>query len=462
MFKKYIFLSLIFCGINSFSQEIVNSIPVQTHQDSQFYQAVNDSSKQTTLFVVNEKENLAKAIQLDEKMQVLNSVSGAKSDKSYSSVIGNMASDKAAALVWSSNKKKILVQSFDLKDNKTNEKTYNLEFKEEVYLQDYCVGNKFIILSIVKKSNLFKLYVFDELGNLEIKDIDLSGVKFYHRTNLYDTFLEDFASAERGLSLAKITPETITPPSIASRKRKSYVIDNQIVISFDSNQNYTQVIQIDLETYKMTSKNFLQRPLKDFGTTDVKCNSFVIKDQLYQVKMSSKKMYLTIKDLNNNLIKEYILEKDSPIDFMNSPKNRTVNTSAKDFFRNFNFGDESPVAISCYEINENNLTSISALSAGLSTGQAVMMNFGAVGGLIGALAFSPSNDKTANAINSLFDHQGNHIEGDLERMAVDKIEIFLTENKSIDSKLLFKNDDAFYLGYFNSGAKEFVIRKFVN
>jgi len=279
---------------------------------------------------------------------------------------------------------------------------------------------------------------------------------------LYDTFLEDFASAERGLSLAKITPETITPPSIASRKRKSYVIDNQIVISFDSNQNYTQVIQIDLETYKMTSKNFLQRPLKDFGTTDVKCNSFVIKDQLYQVKMSSKKMYLTIKDLNNNLIKEYILEKDSPIDFMNSPKNRTVNTSAKDFFRNFNFGDESPVAISCYEINENNLTSISALSAGLSTGQAVMMNFGAVGGLIGALAFSPSNDKTANAINSLYDHQGNHIEGDLERMAVDKIEIFLTENKSIDSKLLFKNDDAFYLGYFNSGAKEFVIRKFVN
>ncbi|HEY1196709.1 hypothetical protein [Flavobacterium sp.] len=461
MFKKYIFLGLIFCGIHSFSQEIINTIPVETHQNSRFFQVLNDSNKQTTLFAINDNENLIKAIQLDEKMQVINSASTEKADKSYPSIIGSIASDNITALLFSSNKKKILFQSFDLKNNKITDKTFNLEFKDEVYLQDYSVGNKFVMLSIVKKSNIFKLYVFDESGNLEIKDIDLSGVKFYHRTNLYDTFLEDFMPYEGQFSLAKITPETITTPTIAGKKRKSYILGNQIVISFDSNQNYTQLIYIDLNTYMVTSKNFLQPPFKNFSTTDVKYNSFLIKDQLYQGKMSSKKMYLAIKDLNNNLIKEYILEKDSEIDFINSPKNRTVNKSSTAFFRNFIFSNQSPLSISCYDINDNTLTTISSVSQNPSIGQAAMMSFGALGG-IAAVALGSSSDKTANTINCLFDHQGNHIPGDLQRIALDKVEIFLTENKSIDSKILFKSTDSYYLGYFNNGAKEFTIRKFVN
>lgn len=450
--KKYILFAFLLSCLNLFSQEIANSASIPVNQKSEIYNVVNDSTKQITMFVINDNENLINALQLDKNIQVTNSVSAQKPEKSYSTIIGNIVTNNTTGLFWSSNRKKILFQSFDLKNNKVTDKTFNLEFKDEVYLQDYSIGNKYMLLSIVKKSNFLKLYVFDDKGNLEIKDIDLSGVRFYHRTNLYDTFLEDFAPFERELSLSKIVSENPGMPSIAAKKRKSYITENQIIISLDTDQNYTQLIFIDLESYKATSKNFLQSPFKNFGTIEVKHNSFIDNGKLYQIKMSSKKLYLTIKDLNDNLLKEYIATKGTTIDFINS-------TDTKNGFPFFKNSDSFNLGLSCYNINGNTLINFTEVLAGPSTGRAVMWNFGFVGALIGELAFSGTAEK-ANQTQVLFDNQGNHLTDTIQPLAFEKIGIFIKENKNAEAKTLFKNADSYYFGYYNKDSKEFKINQF--
>jgi hypothetical protein len=74
--------------------------------------------------------------------------------------------------------------------------------------------------------------------NQEVKNISTNELKFYHRSNLYDTFADDFLPFEP-IFLAKINPE---PPSLtdAAKKRKCYYDKNKILITIDTNPNFTQ------------------------------------------------------------------------------------------------------------------------------------------------------------------------------------------------------------------------------
>jgi len=475
MIKKIFLASLFLNSLFSFSQEIVSSTPVELKKNVQIFQVVNDLTKQTTMFMTD--ENRIKAIRLDNKMKFIDSVSTQKPYKSYSKMIGNIASDNKTTLFWvSSNQKKILLQSFDSEKNKTLDKSFDLEFKNEVYLQEFSAPNKFIILTILKKSNIFKIYAFDNQGNLEIKDIDLSGIRFYHRTNLYDTFEEDFMPFERPLSLVKINSEYPTSLLKTAAKRKCYLVENQLVITIDTDQNYTQVIQIDLENYKISSKNILQTPFKNFGTSNLTYNSFFMSNKLYQIKSSPNKFYLTIKDINGNLVKEYVANGDNPIEFKNSEISqqggdfgggeRTLETSSQ-FIRKLN-GQNS--GISCYQTGENIILTTGSVSSDNSGGtQAVLSQFGLIGALISVAVYSPSMEsfnsytgRKAVTIFSLFDKDGNHVKGDLQPLAYDKISSFLQENKKVNAQNLFKVDGLYYLGYYDKDAKEYIIRKFAD
>ena len=475
MIKKYTLITfLVFC-VNSFSQEIVNATPIELKKNVQIFQVVNDSARQTTIFMAD--ENRIKAIRLDDKMKFIDSLSTQTPDKNYSKVIGNIPSVNKTTLFWaSSNQKKIFLQSFDSEKNKTLDKSFDLEFKNEVYLQEFSAPNKFIILTLLKKSNTFKLYAFDNKGNLEIKDIDLSSVRFYHRTNLYDTFQEDFMPFERPLSLVKINSEYPTSLLKTAAKRKCYLVENQLIITIDTDQNYTQVIQIDLENYKISSQNILQTPFKNFGTNNLTHNSFFMNGKLYQIKSSSNKFYLTIKDMDGNLAKEYVANADTPIEFKNSEISqqggdfgggeRTLETSSQ-FIRKLN-GQNS--GISCYQTGENIILTTGSVSSDNSGGtQAVLGQFGVIGALISVAVNSPSMEsfnsyagRKAVTIFSLFDKDGNHIKGDLQPLAYDKISGFLQENKKVNAQNLFKVGSLYYLGYYDKDAKQFIIRKFTD
>lgn len=479
MYKQNILLALLLCSIISFSQEIVNSIPVTLKKNRAVFQIVNDSTKETSLFLSDKIK--VKAIRLNANMKVIDSLSTERSNPStYNEMIGYYKKISNPSLFWSSsNHKEIQIQLFDFENHKTSIQTYSLPLKDEIFLQNFSQNKKFYILTILKNSNKLKLYVFDNVGKLEEKTIDLDGFKFFksdfQKTTLYGVLEETFYSSEQSFSLQKINPESPTSLVECSRKRKCYSNGNTIILTFDTNIDYTQLLTINLDSYSAT-ENFIKKPYLSFSARfDLNSNSFLIDNKLYQIKSSSNEIDLTIKDLNDNLIMSYVVSDTNPIiDFKNteiiqengdSSKKRILETSSQ-FIRKIN---NRRIGVSSYRLYDNYLTTIGSVSEQEQTNSTMIVGgmFGVAGVLVAAAISNPTMDNFnayANRkvvyINSLFDKDANHIKGEIDPLAFDKIRIFFNNYSNVSSQTLYKMDNVYYFGYYDDKTQEYTFRKF--
>ncbi|MEN2402005.1 hypothetical protein GKZ90_0019605 [Flavobacterium sp. MC2016-06] len=484
MIKKALFISLFLNSVFSFSQEIISSTAVDLKRDRDVFQVVNDDKKQVTLFVSDKVK--VKAIQLNEKMQIVDSISAERPNtKNYSNMIGYNSSDNNTRLFWTSaGCENIFAQLFDFKEHKITTKEYSLVLKNEKILQKFSSDEKFYILTVLKNSNNFKLHIFDSQGNYKEQIIALEGFHFfqsnYVKSDLYGVFGQSLMPLEWPFTLTDVDAKNPASLTTSAAKRKCYFTKKQLIITIDLNVNFTQAIVIDLEKYTGTEKIVKSPPISNTSGSGfqlhLNSNSFLLDDKLYQIKTSSDTFYFTIKDLDGNIVQEYDANADKQIDFKNSEISlengdfmggkRTLENSSQ-FIRKIN---NLYLGVACYHIGENTLVTFGGITAvqQTGTGQAVANQFGLLGSLIGSFVFNP----TMNSFNSyanrkvvktegLFDKEGKHITGDLQPLAFDKIRTFFDDNNDVSSQTLFKTD-AYYLGYYDNKTKEYIIRKFAD
>lgn len=207
--------------------------------------------------------------------------------------------------------------------------------------------------------------------------------------------------------------------------------------------------------------------------SELNSNSFYFDKKIYQIKTSSDRLYLNVKDLNDTILKAYTGIAGKPIEFKNSEINQENNggkrvlENSSQFIRKLN---NLRTGLSCYSIGENKLITIGGVSAQQQTvGQITANQFGFIGALVGAAFFSPTMNnfnsyanKKVVRIESLFDSGDNHVQGDLKPLAFDKIRTFFDDYKDVSSQILFKMENSYYLGYYDNKTKEYTIRKFVD
>lgn len=483
MYKQSILLALLLCSILSFSQEIVNSTPVALKKGKSVFQIVNEDSKETTLFVSDQEK--VKAIRLNNQMQIIDSLSTERlNPKLYSGMVGYNENKSNINLFWtSSNHKDLFIQQFNFDKPNSENKTYTLPLKDEKFIQNFSQNGKFYMMTVLKNSDKLKLYVFDTDGKLEEKIIDLTGFVFfkpdYQKTTMYGKLQEQFIGSEFSFTLQIIRPESPTSLVESSKKRKCYSNGNTIVITFDSNLDFTQLITINLDSFT-AKEQYIKKPYVQGENTFQNSNSFLIDNHLFQIKTSSSQLFLTVKDLEDKLIKSYEASNENPIiDFKNSnyvqengdpSKTRILDTSSQ-FIRKTNSLNSG---ISCYKLNDNYLVTIGSVSQEqqqAGTGAMVGGMFGALGSIAGSLidaAISNPTMESFNAyanrkvvyINGLFDKNANHIKGEIDPLAFDKIRLFFDKNTNVSSQTLFKLDNNYYFGYYDTTTKEYTIRKF--
>lgn len=63
-------------------------------------------------------------------------------------------------------------------------------------------------------------------------------------------------------------------------------------------------------------------------------------------------------------------------------------------------------------------------------------------------------------IHSIFDKDSNHVLGEIQLLAFDKIRNFIDKNTTLTSQTLFKQNNVYYLGNYNKTDQEYIIRKF--
>ncbi|PWB28435.1 hypothetical protein [Flavobacterium sp. HTF] len=478
MFKKILTVIFFFSALLSFSQELVNYTPVELKRNRDVFQIVDNNKKETTLFI-SDKEKV-KAILLNEKMQITDSISTERPDKKvYTDMIGYNTNNSNARLYWSSsNHKQIFSQLYDFRNRKISINQYTLPFKDEVYLQKFSSKDKFYILSVIKESSIFKLHIFDQDGKYDTKSIDLNTLRFYKKdytkTSLYGVLEENFLPFESPFSIQNIITEN--PSSIAdgAKKRKCYFNEKEIIITLDTNVDYTQILTINLDSYTIREK-VIQKPIiVTQNRSNLNSNSFYFDNKLYQIKSSPDSFAFTIKNLEGDLLKEFNVTPDTPIDFKNSDiyqegsdfGGKRILENSSQFIRKVN---NLYSGISCYHIGENTLVTLGSVSElKQSTGQIALGQFGLVGAIAAsAIYYNPtmqSFNSYANRkvvkIECLFDKDNNHIKEELKPLAFDKIRTFFDENTDVSSQTLYKLDSNYYLGYYDNKTKEYIIRKF--
>jgi hypothetical protein len=478
MFKQKIVIVLFLSTIVSFSQDIVNSTPVALKKRKDIFQIVDKEHKEVDLFVVDDLE--LKAIRLDQNIQIIDSLTDQKPNrKKYEKMIGNNGSAIQPSLFWtSSDYKKIAMQQFNFSSKITTIKEFELPLKEERFLQSFSTAKHFYLLTIIKNSNLLKLYAFDNDGKLEEKSIDVSSFHFfksfdYKRTNLFEILKQNLLPFEAPFSMRRIESDTPISLSQSANKRKCYYSDKEIIITIDNNLNYTQLIIIDLENYTAKEKIIKNPSIPVNGQYDApNSNSFLVKDKLIQVKTSPDKFILTLKDLEDKLIKEYVVTKETEIDFKNTDiiqtagesSNRVLEKSSQ-FIRKVN---NSNSGISSYNLGDKNIITIGSVSEEQQSAAMVMGGmFGAAGALLAAAFSNPTMEnfdeyerRKVVKIDCLFDINLNHIKGEVQPIAFDKIQTFFDKKMNVSLKTIFRLNSFYYVGYYDNDNKNYVIRKF--
>nr|WP_314839972.1 hypothetical protein [uncultured Flavobacterium sp.] len=477
MFRKTIIATLILSNFISFSQEKVSSIPIDLKKNRDVFQTVNYDTNKINLFISDKTK--VKAIQLDEKMQIVDSISSERPDtKTYSQMIGYTTNQENNALFWSSNNyKEILTAVYDFKNRKTSTKQHSLALKDEKILQKFSDKDFFYLLTVVKKSNDLKLYIFDKEGEYIEKKINLDAITLYNSeympSTLSEVLGENLLPFEAPFSLQNIAVENPTSLTDSAKKRKCYFQNNKILITLDTNIEFTQIITIDLKDFKVSEKKIKTHDIQE-DRMYLSSNSFYFDNKLYQLKSSSKLLYLTVNDLEGNILKEYSATSSEPIYFKNSEVQleggdfggKRVLENSSQFIRKIN---NLYLGLSIYSLGQNTLITYGGVSPaqqsaggfGIGMGQ-----FGSMGVLFSVAVYNPvienfnsyANRKVVKT-DGLFDKEGNHIKGDLKPLAFDKIRTFFDEYKDVSSQTLFKTD-AYYLGYYDNTTKEYIFRKF--
>lgn len=505
MFKKSILLILFFTTFYIFAQEATNSFPLELRGNRDVFQIVNEANKTVTLFVSDRKE--VNAFLLNDKMQITDSIKTERPERKYTEIAGYINEDKNIRLYWTSeDHKEIYTQLYDIKKHTVVNQEYEVKLKDEKFIQNFSENNLFYMVTIVKESNLLKFYIFDLEGKMIEKTMDFSDFRFLdkdnHKSTFYGILREFIKPLNASISLQKITPENTTSLTYSSSKRKCYLKNNQLTITIDLSIDFTQLIIIDLITFTAKEK-FIKNPYVYYeNSLEIDSNSFLMDDKLYQLKLSLKTLKLTVKSLDDELLKEYTIADTEPIDFKNSDilqkgtakiamttvTNDRVLEKTKQFLRKLH---NSSCAISCYNLNGNTLLTIGSVTE--LNGGGTMMPMGVPG--FGAGSFGTSSipnfhymyinptydnfnsykNRKVVYINCLFNKDDNHVSGELEPIAFDKIQEFLSIDDKQDaislfsnpvnkekSKTVFKMDSNYYLGHYDNERKRYVIRKFTD
>lgn len=486
MLKKTLLICLFLNSLVSFSQDIVNSVPVALKKNRDVFQTVNNDKKEVTLFVSDKAK--VKAILLDEKMKILDSISTERPDTTiYHNMIGYNSSNNNTRLFWSSNDyKDIYSQLYDFSSRKIETQQHTLVLKGEKVLQKFSEKENFYILTIIKKTNSFKFHIFDKDGRYQQKTIDLNNFQFfsqdYSKTTLYNIFQEDLLPFEDPFTLEDINTENPTSITNGAKKRKCYFNNKQLVITLDANTNFTQVITIDLKRFTADQKILKQHAIDSSDSRSLNSNSFFFENKLYQIKSSSQEFYFAIKDLDDNIIKEYYADASKQIEFKNSViyqeggdfGGKRILENSSQFIRKINNLNSGLV---CYHIGQNTLITFGGVSAVQQSYMPTIESpqFGLAGALASAAVvaiyaiynptmenFNSYSKRKVVKIDGLFNKEGNHINGELQPLAFDKIRTFFDNYSDVSSQTLFKMTDSYYLGYYDNTSKEYTIRRFTD
>jgi hypothetical protein len=472
-----LFLILIFNSV-SYSQELVKNINLEIDNKTEYFHTVDDQNNKISLFLINKTD--VESLLFDENINQEGSLKTVKPDKKFKTIIGNGFEDGNAVIYWLNPKdNEVLVQTFYFGNKNVSTKILKLEIsEEEEIIKNIMINNTFYIITVNKYSSILNFHSIKN-NALEKKTIDLSDKKFINKDNRFSTLwavlYESFA-LDKELTFQNISNET--PPSlvISSNKRKAYVKNNTLIFTLDNNKSFTQIISIDLKQYTASVSSLSQPYVKQNDFVFVDSNSFIVNEQIIQMKLNSDIMIVEIKDFDGKLLKQFEITDEKDFEYKNSDiiqengsvKNTRILGKTNQLLRKtIRFYP----SLSCYSSNNKLYLTIGGVSLEENKNSYIIYGGligGASGGLIGGIIAASFSNNNLNSyrnrkiiyINSVFDQNFNHIPGQIEKLPFDELRAFAEDKKDLEKATVFKLKSDLYFSAYDSKNKSYSFFKF--
>lgn len=483
---RFFYLVCIFSFFNCFSQELVKTFPLDLKNNRDFFQIVNDSAKEVTLFISDKKR--VKAIRFNNEMTFIDSLSTKRPDKKYVDIIGYNKNKNNYRIFWATkDNREIYSELYDFTKKEATCKEIKLSLYKEVVLQNFSVSGVFYILTSTEDSDLLNFYRFGENGGFIKKTIDVSTIKLLSNKNKKTTFYElinEGVYDDNDNKLQLITNQNVSSIVSNSKKGKIYVFDNNLVLSFDNNPSFTQTIAINLDDLSFINSLFVHPYIEIWNNETPVSNSYIFDSKILQIKFSSEELAVSLKEFNGKEIKTYTARKDTEIDFKNSDiiqengsyDNYRVLDKTNQFIRKVH---NSKPSITCEIIDGKYSVIIGGVEDIMVTGSSLPIGgFGQVSFTYG-INYTLQNlisykGKKVVYINCLFDSNFNHINDEFLKTPFEKVREFVDNSEDVirtsgfgvqsytfyKDVTLFKFNKNLYLGNYNSFNKEYKIFRF--
>lgn len=476
--KQIVCTIAFFISFFSFSQELVQDISLKLNKKTDVFQIVEEQKNQVSLFFNDTKK--VKVVRFNDSFKVIDSLVSNRPSKDYDDIVGYSLSENKYWSYWSnSNGKEIESQCFNFDTKQIYTKSFSLIFEKERVIKKVTVNNVFYLITIVKNTNTLNIYVFNN-DVMTKKSIDLSGVKLFGYNNEVNSLWEIVSSSttiEPPLSFQNISNETPASLAFSANKRKLYTFDNNLVFTFDVCKNFTQTISINLNDFTFVSKSYNQPFILDDEYSVSDSNSYLLKDKIVQIRLNSNDMLIGVKNIDGEEFKTFEAHSGKDLDFKNSDifqengsvKNVRILDKSNQLIRKIYNMNPS---LSIYTLNDKNYVVIGGISALQNNNGAMIgaMIGGFSGALIGAAIstnYSVNNlnsyiDRKVVYINCLFDMDFNHLDGNLNKLAFDKLRVFNFDHKDLIIPTVFKLKDKLYYGAYNKETLKYCFYKFDN
>ncbi len=223
-------------------------------------------------------------------------------------------SDSSLALIFFSKKLHFYSKlSVNLISGCYSENDYQLSNSNQMHINSWEVKDSLYVLTVLENSSELTLFKFS--GNNQVSEYN------YHvgkdiQVVLGVNSLYEFVDSDEG-RIQKIINTMPVNMYLASAKNKSYLVGNEIILSFDSHHSSTFLLKLsigsnrfDIVEYPITDKTYLE-----FS----KSNSFYYQNTLFQIGINDDYMGFIVRDIDNkDRIGNFGISKGEKIDFANT------------------------------------------------------------------------------------------------------------------------------------------------
>lgn len=419
----------------------------------------------------------------DQDNKVIDSLESEEKQRNYKQIFGKTILKNGDFVVFMTNKnrRKFASARFSFSEKNVEFKELDLDLQNEKILQTAGFGNKFHVLTITPQTSTINVYRFDDAGSYVKFPIDFSKEIFFNEkqktSDLYRmlTVNSGIYGLGKSVDLAKIESNNPTTLEIGCNPTKFYIHENKAIISFDANEDITQLVEINLED--MEGKAWqIKKAMDNWAYKEKNSNSFLMENVLYQIVVTKRTIHLRAQNYKSGeIINEHSANIDDKISFKNSSIAQTGGTF--DSFREFE--DTSTLlrkvmrgkaGITVHRIGQiYHITYGGVIERQVNPGM-MMPGFGLPIASIGAVTvfFNPtffayqSYTKTkALIVDALFDSKFNHQEGEITENAFQLMETFEQDNRiSPAGRTVFRLDNNYILGNYEGFTKTYTLRSF--